>query len=58
MGDLSFLMHKLGIEDPDEAVGIAEELYGNDDVAYSVTARLDAPIVAAEAIEQARRLYP
>ena len=55
MEDISFLVAALGIEDPNEAVRIAEELYGDDDVAYSPVSREDAPIVALEAIEQAHQ---
>lgn len=55
MEEISFLVAALGIEDPHEAVRIAEELYGDDDVAYSPVSREDAPIVALEAIEQSRQ---
>ncbi|QRQ80165.1 hypothetical protein [Glutamicibacter protophormiae] len=54
MEDISFLVAALGIEDPNEAVRIAEELYTDDDVADSLVSREDAPIVALEALEQAR----
>jgi len=45
---------QLEITDPHEAVEIAEELYGDDDVAYPPIARQDAEIVAAQAIKLAR----
>ena len=55
MEDISFLVAALGIEDPNEAVRIAEELYTDDDGADSPVSREDARIVALEALEQARR---
>ena len=54
MEDLGYLVTQLEITDPHEAVEIAEELYGDDDVAYPPIARQDAEIVAAQAIKLAR----
>lgn len=54
MEDLGYLVAQLEITDPHEAVEIAEELYGDDDVAYPPIARQDAEIVAAQAIKLAR----
>lgn len=53
--DLSFLVAKMGIEDPVEAAKIADDLYGDDDIAYSPLSREDAQIVASEAIGRARQ---
>lgn len=54
MLDISFLLEKLGIQTVEAATKIAAELYGDDDVAYSITSPEDAPIVAEEAIIQKR----
>jgi len=54
MEDLGYLVAQLDITDPDEAVGIAEEHDGDDDVANPPIARQDAEIVAAQAIQLAR----
>ncbi len=55
MEDLSFLIELLEIADPLEVAKIADDLYGDDDVAYSLLARQDAEIVAAQAIKHARK---
>lgn len=54
MSDLSYLVKQMRLTDPDAVAAIAEELYGDDDVAYAPIDREDARIVAAQAIAQAR----
>lgn len=55
MEDLGYLIAQLEITDSYEAVDIAAELYGDDDVAYPLIARQDAEIVAAQAIKMAKK---
>lgn len=49
--DLQFLIHRLGLDGPEDAARIAEEMYGDDDVAYTRSDRADAVLIAREAME-------
>lgn len=53
--DLGYLVNALGIEDPEELVDLAYEMYGEDSIPLS-QGRLNYEIVADEAIAVARRL--
>ncbi|WP_125616703.1 DUF6036 family nucleotidyltransferase [Specibacter cremeus] len=56
--DIRYLAGILGLTRPEEAARIAEELYGDDDVAYTRSDREDAVIIAADAMDDRRGEEP